>query len=428
MRSCLLLLLLVSACYRSNPRYCDDRTPCGPGLVCRMPQHECLPPGAPDMVGPGRDMAMGDMRYPDMVIPPACTRNYQCPDSACDDIGLCHERSRVAVVDDRDGCKRLGMPMSPQPYCYIREALAELGNRDVILIRPSSKGGHILPLGDFIHIENISVRLVGARTGRADPPVLVREPIRIRLPSSGQRDMTVGIEDLQIAPRDFGSVHGIDCARSFPLTDRKIALSVRWSRVDGVPLDGLHSEACSSVESISSQFIRNGGGVSLNDGELTFHNNVVAKNGIGNPSGGGVILVRPAGTPKVAFNTLVDNQCAGIVFGCNLACSRPLNPIPVSYSIAIGNVPPGRMSISGECLVSSSVVPSNYNDGMNNYKVTPNFADPAQDNYHLRDDMMNRTNLRKTAPAPLPISYDLDGDPRPSQDGRVDIGADQLVP
>jgi hypothetical protein len=435
MRKILLITLLLSACFRKDPLYCDDATPCGMGLVCLMPQRECV--SATADLPPAADLRAPDLGEPDLVTPPECTtgaqcpaarpacsagrcqpcrRNYECPDAACDDGGACHDKARVLVVDDTAGaCRRTGEPAG-KPYCYLAEALkdAEAGKtKDVILLRPSTRGGHRLD-GSFLEVR-AGVRIVGARADRAAAPVSVREPFEIR----AGVDVPVGLEDIAIRDFDSGIVSGVYCGEGTRLT-------VRWSRIEGARNNGLISEGC-VVRLLSDQILRNAtertttaSGVYISGGELTMDNTIVAENGEGNLQGGGVFLFEPRRT-TITLSTLTANRCSIAALGCNLACPV-VNRADVSYSIVAGTAA-GRASLSGSCQVMNSVVPMGFMGGSGNLAgFTPVFANPAQADYHLSPSDPTNSMLRRTEPNP-PLSFDVDDDARPA--GAVDIGADQ---
>lgn len=427
----LLPALLLSACYRKDPLYCDDKTACPLGQVCQLTQRECAPatadmPAPPDLSTP--DLSMSDLAGPDMASectsPAQCTvaskpvcsagrcqpcrRNYECPASACDDGGACHDKNKIITVDDTTGaCRTSGGP-STMPYCYLADALADaaLGaGKDLILLRPSTRGGHFVD-GSFLKI-NKSVRLVGARGSRTDAPVLVREPIQIS--GSGT---SVSVEDIALGGIDkSGPVDAIFCASG-------TSLSMSWGRVEGAPYSGVRSEGC-RLRLVSEQILRNGrtlgSGVTVTGGgELTMYNSIVAENG----SYGVFLGTARGGT--IAMSTMTANRCG--IGGCNLACDL-INQTSVSYSIVAG-VAAGPGSLSGNCAVSSSVVPAAFMGGTGNLAgFSPVFANPAQADYHLSPtDPINKM-LRKNEPSPA-LPYDLDDDSRPA--GAVDIGADQL--
>jgi hypothetical protein len=409
-------------------------------LLCLLSAGSCRDPDAPD--GPP---ATGCTDHAGCAAPdrPACvagrcqpcTRNYHCSGSACDDDGTCHDRGRVLVVDDDPGvCRRAGAP-GPGPYCYLREALAdpEAGRtRDVILVRPSRRGGHFLD-GDYLRIRQ-GVRLVGARAKRTDPPVTVREPIWIS--PSPDRDIAVGIEDLRIADLESGQAPGILCLRSPDRNERRVALTVRWSQVVGAPGAGLATEHCAPVRLLSNLIRDNGRadgpGVSISDPELlTMVNNIIVGNGSERSLKGGLALAHQLLPSLIAFNTIADNRCAGIdeFYGCNLHCHHHdrYDVQPIYFTIAL-RTQPMRESVAGGCLMIGSAVPGDYaGPGMSNLPgLSPRFVRPEEGDYHLAPQAPENRPLRLAVQDP-PVRYDHDEDPRPGPGG-TDIGADQSLP
>lgn len=431
--------LLALSCKRTNPSYCDEATACEPGFVCAVAERECQPVSVPPDLRPPDDLSRpGDMQPgDDLLIPtgcqsdaecagkdaarPACisgtcqpcTRNYQCVDSACDDDGRCHDKGKILTVDDTAGMCRMKNDPVGKPYCRIADALADSGlankTKDLILLKPSSVGGYFVD-GSFLSVTK-TVRLVGVRRVRTDDPVIVREPIDIL-----GNGLSVGIDDIQIAGvTASGDVPGIRCAKN-GLPD--LGVTIRWSKVTSVPTFGFTSDFCSPLRLISNSFTGNGaktpgGGIKIsNASDVTLYNNIIAAN-----SQAGLILGFGSGaSPKIAYNTITANTCAGK--GCNLSCGT-LSDVPIRYSIMAGAAANG---IDGNCKPDNSVVPTGYTEGTNNLQgFMPAFVDPASGNFHLAAS--GNTTLRKNEPNPA-VGYDIDGDPRPA--GMVDIGADQL--
>ncbi len=71
----------------------------------------------------------------------------------------------------------------------------------------------------------------------------------------------------------------------------------------------------------------------------------------------------------------------------------------------------------------SDIGPAQTVAGTGNINTAPMFVDPATRNFHVMPD----SPVENLADAAATITVDLDGDSRP-QDGRSDIGADELVP
>jgi hypothetical protein len=446
-----LIGLTLARCYRPDPLYCDKGTRCDdPTLTCNLLTRECERPGA-DMAAPDlrvevdlreepRDLRMEDLRpeptcashtecaMANPALPACvaskcqpCTRNFQCPNSACDEDGRCHDPRKIIEVDNRAKCRGTGgAGGAADPYCYVREAVQDPGlggTKDVILLRTGTRLD-----GAFIEIGR-SVRLVGARTSATQDRVIISEPLRILAQGAGT-DLTIGIEDLQIANlniADSGNASGISCTRGF--MQGAVHLSVRWTRVDGVPAWGLAADNCSTVRVVSSQFTNNGtaatdsgGGLRLSGGEISLLNNFVTNNVVG-------IDIRTVTLFSIAaFNTFAGNQCQGNA-GCNARCPAGTS-YNLSYSIMLGATAEEAIR---NCGLVNSYVPANYDNGATNLKnLALKFTDPARGDYHLDPSHAMNKLLRKDEPAgDARINYDIDDEPRLGKGGVI-VGADQI--
>ncbi len=427
----LLFYLAAAGCTRVNMLYCDSTYPCGMGMVCVMPQHECQPgagdmrPGMPDLANPPPDLRMADggfvctsdsqcaalsAKLPACIAGACqpCRRNFQCPDSACDDNGTCHDPAVVIHVNDGAGCGGAG-----NPFCNVQDAMAAVGpGKNVVLLDPS-KGEGITKAGSPINISK-SVRIIGKRASVAAPLVVLLDPISIATPMT---PIAVGIEDLEVSPRNSGSTLGIFCVQS----DQGIAFTLRWSKVDQAHGGGIGIQSCSPVVMISNQIVNNRGilasygGVLISTQDLTLLNNVIANNlgsGLDTLAAGLSLPTTPAAT-QIAFNTVVNNDCA--TPPCNLKCGQSLN---MSYMIAQKDG-----TVGANCNLSRSVVPVDVNGGTMNIKIMPDFVDPTQFDYHPQVTAKNQMLLLMDD-KPV-VGYDLDDNPRPGKGG-VAIGAYQL--
>jgi hypothetical protein len=447
-RSAIVWLILLCGCYRTNSRYCDEMTPCAdPALTCNLAARQCQPEGA-DMRVPedmrvdvDLKMSMPDLLMVDMNPGPACTthvecamasaatpacimgkcrpctRNYQCPDSACDDDGRCHGTLRTIVVDNRVKCRGTnGMGGAGDPYCYLREAVqdAELGTtKDLILVRTGTRLD-----GLFIDLPT-SMRIVGARTSATQDRVVISEPIRFASPTGIGASINVGIEDLHLAGLGDTGANGIHCYKSGL---GSASLTLRWSRIDGSPVWGLLSDQC-GLRTISSQFTgngmtgtNNGGGAKIVGGDVLLLNNFFT----GNVIGLDISLVSLSST--AAFNTFGGNRCQSNN-GCNARCMAGYK---LQYSIMLGATANEAFQ---NCVLENSYVPGNYNNGTTNLKnLSLVFANPMNGDYHLDPNNAMNKMLRKDEPpagAMTRTEYDIDDEPRLGVGGVI-VGADQI--
>ena len=80
------MALLTSACTYSNPRFCDESTPCrGLGETCDLSYRVCRPPaGRPDA---GPDAGPRDAEVPDTGAPDTGAPDAAAPDAGAEDTG-----------------------------------------------------------------------------------------------------------------------------------------------------------------------------------------------------------------------------------------------------------------------------------------------------------------------------------------------------
>jgi hypothetical protein len=425
----LLLSLAAAACTRADPEYCADSDGCASGFTCILPAHECrvatgvtpdlavvadLRPPPPDTapqcttdgqcaaLSPTAPICLGGTCRP-------CTRNFQCPNSACNDDGSCHDPSAVLHVSDT--LQLCGSP--PLPYCSVQDAVAALSpGKDVILIAPSTNGGYTNK-GAAINVSQ-SMRFVGQRKDAAAAPVLLLFPLSI---GNNSGSIAVGIDDLEISPIHSGFAVGVFCVQK-DLMD-PVAFTLRWSVVDHAAGVGVGVQSCSPVTMISNQIVHNGvlgqGGTIIGTDDLTLLNNVIADNAGVYAGSAGISLSGTLSKTTIAFNTVEDNACPKPP--CNIKCNG--QGVPMSYTIAFG-----QGTVDPACLLRRSVVPTDYPAGQMNVTVAPDFMNEAQGDYHLLDDAANRMSLLFMDADP-PVRYDLDDNPRPGSGG-VSFGAYQL--
>lgn len=152
--------------------------------------------------------------------------------------------------------------------------------------------------------------------------------------------------------------------------------------------------------------------------QIDIKNNIINGNGQAGVDAGGMLLT-PAGSSRLEFNTIVDNhsaQTAGSAGGVLCHATSVYNfPNNLVYRNAGG--PGNQVQVAGECTFVGSFQQSDPT-GMENVPmfVAPNASPP---NYHL------------TAQSPPAIrdvvdctGVDFDGERRPAN-GKCDLGADE---
>lgn len=171
-----------------------------------------------------------------------------------------------------------------------------------------------------------------------------------------------------------------------------------------------------------------GGGVLLDGCEFSLVNNVIAVNGSGTSLFGGVKIsdLSNPGMHELLFNTITANSgTSNAITG--VECASVLTPLVFSNNIVYGNPVMGlgtQVGGSASCTWTySDIGPAQTVAGTGNINTDPMFVDPATRNFHI----MPGSPVENLADAAATVPVDLDGDARP-QDGRSDIGADELVP
>lgn len=470
-----LLSLVWVSCTEKNPRYCEADKDCGSG-TCVVAERRCVEAPA-DMTmaqvdmssGGSGDMATPDLATPDLMPPrecsvdkdcaaktatPACnaagrcvpcTRNYQCPESACiyapaANAGSCVPAAQVAIVEEANdamnptNCSPIAA--GGKPYCLIDQFLADpapaaLAKTVVFFRKP--KVQHTNNTG-FVDIFR-SLRLVGQRADRTATQVVLADPLRITPPSDA--DITVSIEDMSLSNQNAGGASALACTR-MAKSERQINLAIRWSRFENNPAAALQSQACNSVIIANSVFTRNAiaglssiGAIDISGGDVSITNAIISANGnssANNTRGGAVFMENRSGTldlgtVNLAFNTIADNICRTSGSGnpnsnCNFYSEKAAT---MTYSIVTGT----KNRISSNITLLNSIVPSDYGTANGNIASSgsfPAFVNAGAFDYHLSPNAVN-TAARVDNQNPSEKN-DVDDDPRPVN-GRVDIGADQ---
>lgn len=456
---CVGVSALWLACTKTNPRYCRSTSDCQPGEYCDTGTDQCE-------AGRG-DMGVVDLAGrvdladpPDMPVPrdmtdeppecskdsecaaktatPACvnskcvqcTRNYQCPDAACipagsSGAGSCADKSRMIYVDNNVAANCSATGAGGRPYCRVDQALGGVSaSRDHILLRTS--GTPYQNNGNFLDVAK-SVRIVGERTDRLAAPPFFTDPVRL---TPGAAAIDFAMEDLNIKLLNAGDTVAIRCTRQ-AAADRVVAVTLRWMRYDGNPTVAFLSDGCNDAKILNSVFVRNAAAastaaVSIIGGNVKIANTVIASNTPSGSSKGGGLYLGEAPIFKLtgidlSFNTIADNTCAA--GACNFLSDVTA---PMNYSIVTG----AAATVSSTVTLNNSVTPVDYSAGSGNVMpagLVPKFVNAPLADYHLTNDAANSVLRISTNGVPVE-STDIDSDPRPTIDGKVDVGADQRVP
>lgn len=457
------VLGLGLACTRLNERYCEADKDCPRGELCDVRKSECqfgsvgdMASGVVDMAGRADFSDPPDSATPDLLPPPPectkdsecaakaatpacvntrcvpCTRNYQCPNAACTPVGSsgagsCVDKGRMIYVDNNVvNCSATGA--GGKPFCRVDQAMGWVSaSKDVILLRASNVAYQ--NDGNFLNITK-SVRIVGERADRLAAPPSFTDPVTV-YPGAAAIDFVM--EDLSVKLQNAGDTTAVRCSRSM-LSDKSISTTLRWMRFDGNPSMVLLSDGCNDTRILNSVIVRNtvsqGSGyaaVTIVGGNVKIANTVISGNTPPSSTRGGGLYLGEIAPFKLAgidlsFNTIADNTCAS--GACNLQSDVATS---MNFSIVTGAAP---TVVSSSVILNNSVTPTGYNMGTGNVMppgLVPKFVNAPLGDYHLTSDAANSVLRLATNGTPIEIT-DIDSDPRPSADGKVDVGADQRVP
>lgn len=462
---CVGVSALWLACTRVNERYCEADTDCPRDQTCNVKAKQCqssvgdMAMSVVDIAGHADFSDTPDFGTPaDMTdVPPECskdsecaaktttpacvnsrcvpcTRNYQCPDAACvpagsSGVGSCVAKNRMLYVDNNiANCNGTGT--GGKAYCRVDQALSGINaTKDVILIRASNVAYQ--NDGYFLNITR-SVRIVGERADRTADSPLFTDPVKL-VPGAAAIDFAM--EDLTARVSNAGDAIAIHCERKL-MTDRAISVALRWMRYDGNRSVAVLSDGCNDTKILNSVVVNNSSAatmppsayaaVSVVGGNVKITNTVIGGNSpMSSGKGGGLYLGESAQfklmSIELSFNTIADNAC--LAGACNFQSDVAA---AMNFSIVTGD----KSLLSDKITLNSSVTPSSYGGGIANVMppgFMPKFVDTAMADYHLTNDSANSVLRISTNGVPVESS-DIDSDPRPSSDGKVDVGADQRVP
>lgn len=310
-----------------------------------------------------------------------CTHHEQCPDSACHLAdGSCLPIDRVFHVDGDaldcaapDGSAAL-------PFCAIADALAEIG--------PAGRATLRIAATTLPYLEPLAVtgdRVVALVPWGDDPPVLDRTGTGSTLTVDGAT-----IYAWRVRFEGSGSAPAIAMVDSRGWIDRTVVV------------------------------LNDGGGIRIEQGsELHLVNTVIGANGTGLAARVG--LDADASTFDVVFGTIAGNDGTG---AASLRCTAGANG-SLRNSLVVGLDPPS-IDCAGLDAITSAVDTNGL--GGADVLVVPSFVagwfvDPPTGDFHLVPDTQFETLGVWASGDPL---VDLDGDPRPTMDGAIEVlGADR---
>lgn len=362
----------------------DDSAPhCTANEQCASPTPVCDLAGtgtcvqcvAPDELSAcaGKTPACGDDH-----LCRACKAHEECSSGACLPDGSCGTDANVAYVDpngtDNTSCT------SDAPCTKVTKALAT--GRAYVKLHGTTD--------EQVSINNQNVTLLadpGAKLTSTSPGVI------LRVDGTSQ----VAIYDLSVSDGLGATGFGI----SMP-TGNTAKLTLRRVKVSG----------------------NAAGGISISGGEFDIMNSIVATNGSGSSTLGGIKIdgISTAGVHRIEFTTISANIGPATV-NTGITCGTVLTPVTFSSNIVYANVVSGggkQIGGSANCSATYSDVGPDALTGTGNINVDPMFVNAAQGNFHIGAS----SPVKDVADPAATLESDIDAEMRPAGSGR-DMGADE---
>ncbi len=442
-RCVLMAVACVAAgfgCTKDNPEFCDADGDCGDGFVCDLSVNRCGAEDPPD-AAPGVDAPAGDIDAaaggdPDAAVPGACV------DADCDS-GICRIDADECVPLDEviyvaaDGSQVGGCGTQAVPCELLADAIAKLtADRTYIRMAPGNYNqgaSHIIDgktariLADLAEL-TVGVNGIMARGG-ANVTVVGLSVVDSNVGFVCEDSGTSLVLDGVLAR---GNVHGIvatggtvtvarsdirnNDSRGFDIDDASVSIVDSTVRENQIGVDvncASPTTTCASTTIERSVLQTNQQPINVIAGAVRIENNIITGNTMPN-SGPPVIGIGSSTAGTFSFNTVVKN--AGNGPGNRLLCSGDIDAV---NNIVQSNV--GQWLPTGCSWTYSNVAGDLAGEG--NIDAPPAFVNEAGGDFHL---MPTSRGVDEGDPAAAP-SIDIDGDGRP-QGGRVDMGADEVVP
>jgi len=406
------VVLLFAGCTKENPYYCDPAMPemcqaptCTESTdecVCLKPDNVCVQCTADDKRNCSDDKpACGENH-----VCRGCRADDDCSSSACIEDGRCADAANVvyasAMGASTAGC---GVQVGVNECSLAQAALEVQGPRNIIRLRPGTYG-------------------VSGTAGQefTKPTVLVARGSTINRGGGGNGAiLTVSGQSLTLIGGTITGAladDGVQCSANG-------TLRIHEALITDNAESGIEADSCEVTLSRSTVTLNRGGGVIMPTSgtakPVNITNNFIHNNGQAATSTVGGLSLFIAGTSKLEFNTVVDNnalQAAGVSGGirCNTAATYDFpNNLVYGNNGGLGN----QVQLIGDCTFTASFQLADPT-GTENIPmfVAPNATPP---DYHL------------TAQSPPMIRdavdcvglVDFDGQPRPLN-GKCDLGADEL--
>jgi len=388
-----------------------------------------------------------------------CTEHAQCPSRACMPDGTCADTTAVAYVAPGGSgtactqvapCKTLTDAIAAKPIVKIAQGTiaddsnnpTTIDNKAITILADAgakltrTKAGNILEVKNSqADVRIYDVEISSPIAAKNDTAILVSNGApkltltRVKIDSYVGTGVSITAGTLTVSQciiSDNGANGILATNSSLIVTGSTIS---RNGEI-GILLPNV-AKATVTQNTIN---INSGGGISVTNSEFDITNNFIFGNGGGATAFGGVLLNQANnGIRKFEFNTVTEN-IASMVTGISCTGIDSGKVLTLSNSIIFDNqIGGGRQQVSGaNCqwtysdIGDSVTVGQNPVPGTGNIVADPMFVDPTNatnKNYRLKAG----SPARNTADAAATVTADFDGNSRP-QDGRCDMGADEVMP
>lgn len=331
----------------------------------------------------------------------ACSKHDDCPaSSACLPDGSCALATQVAYVDPVAGS---GSQCTQATPCKkVSDALNTT--------RPYVKLTGTVDEAVTINNQNVTILASpGAKLTRTNPGVILKV------------DGTSVVEIVDLAVSD--GLGGTGIGISMP-PGNAAALTLLRTTVTNNTGGGISASGGRLTLSQSTVSLNTAGGIAISGAQFDITNTFIVKNGGVASSFGGVKLDSiGAGTRRLDFNTIADNQgMDGLALG--VFCVPGSQPMVFSNNIVYENQIGGtRTQVSGpNCSWTYSDIGDTVS-GVGNLNADPMFVNPNLGNFHIKAT----SPARDAADPAATLAVDFEGEARP-QGPHSDMGADEFKP
>lgn len=374
---------------------CEARDPQAPvcdGGACRGCESaaDCTDPSAP-ICDPGSGVCRG------------CQAHGECASGVCDSAAAeCIAEADVLYVEP--GGTDVGDCPRATPCATIGYAASQVaGARNWVAIATGTYAENLAVTGQEINF--------AGPTDAVIDPVAANQPV-IAVLGAAQ----VKIDGLTLRDASGVSGRGVNCTGGSTAT-------IRNAKLDDNAGAGVAADDCTLTVERSTVSANTGGGLDVDDSSFTVRNNFIVGNGsaVAGSLFGGMSIANGIGgrTQVLEHNTIADNVCNNVAGAARGVLCTTTTPMTAHSNILFGGL--GAAQTAGNCSHRYSIVEGGL-AGEGNITDAPMYVSAGTD-YHLAP---GSPGIDVGDPASV-VLEDVDGNRRPFN-GRVDIGADEVIP